>query len=103
MDLTTEIVEEKQNALIVSKKEYPFISLLKNELKRVSINPFGSPFIPKNIKMFQYIFIINEAVTVEKVNNNKNSIFIYIFFEKKNHSSNSKNYPKNIKIITING
>ena len=103
MDLTTEIVEEKQNALIVSKKEYPFISLLKNELKRVSINPFSSPFIPKSIKMFRYIFIINEVASDDRAYKNKDSVFIYIFFGKKNHSSNSKNYPKNIKIITING
>jgi hypothetical protein len=103
MELSTEIVEEKQNALIVSIKGYPFITLLKNELKRVSINPFSSPFIPKSIKMFHYIFIINEAVSINQVNKNKNNLFIYIFFGKKNHSNNSKNYPKNIKIITING
>ena len=65
MKLSTEIVEEKQNALIVIKKEYPFISLLKNELKRVSINPFSSPFIPKNIKMFHFVFIIDESVNLE--------------------------------------
>ena len=47
MNLTTEIVEEKQNALIVSNKGYSFMSLLKNEFKRVSISPFSSPFIPK--------------------------------------------------------
>ncbi|MEK9169670.1 MAG: hypothetical protein AAB788_02915, partial [Patescibacteria group bacterium] len=103
MDLTTEIVEEKQNALIVLKKEYPFIFLLKNELKRVSINPFSSPFIPKNIKMFRYIFVVNEVVTMDRVSKNKDIIFIYLFFDKKNHSSNLKNYPKNIKIITVNG
>ncbi|HEX7542785.1 MAG TPA: hypothetical protein VF385_01750, partial [Patescibacteria group bacterium] len=103
MKLSTEIVEEKQNALIISKKEYPFISLLKNELKRVSINPFSSPFIPKNIKIFQYIFIINEAISLERVNKNKNSIFIHIFFGKKNPLTNSKTFPKNIKIITVNG
>lgn len=103
MKLSTEIVEEKQNALIVSKKEYPFISLLKNELKRVSINPFSSPFIPKNIKIFQYIFIINEAISLERVNKNKNSIFIHIFFGKKNPLTNLKTFPKNIKIITVNG
>jgi len=84
MDLTTEIVEEKQNALIVSKKEYLFISLLKNELKRVSISPFSSPFVPKNIKMFHYIFIINEVVTIDRVSKNTDSIFIYLFFGKKN-------------------
>lgn len=103
MKLSTEIIEEKQNALIVSKKEYPFISLLKDELKKVSINYFSSPFISKNIKMFRYIFVVNEPVSLEKVRKNKNSIFIYIFFEKKNLSTNIKSYPLNIKIITING
>lgn len=103
MKLSTEIVEEKQNALIVSKKGYSFISLLKSELKRVSINPFSSPFVPKNIKMFHFIFIINEPVSIEQVNKNKNCFFIYIFFGKKNHSTDLKIYPKNIKIITVNG
>ncbi len=103
MKLSTEIVEEKQNALIVSRKGYSFISLLKNELKRVSINPFSSPFIPKNIKIFHFIFLINESVSIEQVNKNKNCFFIYIFFGKKNHSTDLKTYPKNIKIITVNG
>ena len=103
MKLSTEIVEEKQNALIISKKEYSFISLLKNELTRVSIKPFSSPFIPKTIKMFRYIFIINEAVSTDRANKNKDIIFVYIFFEKKNHPNNLKAFPKNIKVITVNG
>ena len=103
MKLRTEIIEEKQNALIVSKKEYPFISLLKNELKRVSISPFYSPFIPKIIKIFHYIFIINESVSLEKINKNKESFFVYIFFGEKNRQIDIKNPPKNIKIITVNG
>ena len=53
--------------------------------------------------MFRYIFIINEVASDDRAHKNKDSVFIYIFFGKKNHSSNSKNYPKNIKIITING
>ncbi|MFA6017427.1 MAG: DUF4012 domain-containing protein [Patescibacteria group bacterium] len=103
MKLSTEIVEEKQNALIVSKKEYSFISLLKNELKRVSINHFSSPFISKSVKTFQYIFIINETVSLDKVNKNKGGIFIHIFFGKKNNLTDSKTFPKNLKIITVSG
>lgn len=103
MELKTEIVEEKQNALIVSIKEYPFISLLKDELKKVSVIPFYSPFIPKSIKIFHYIFIINESPSLEKINKNKGNFFIYIFFGKKNYHTNLKNPPKNIKIIKVNG
>jgi hypothetical protein len=103
MRLSTEIVEEKQNALIVSKKEYSFISLLKNELKNVSVSPFYSPFIPKIIKIFHYVFIINESISLEKIRNNKKSFFIYIFFGGGNFQTNIKNPPKNIKIITVNG
>jgi hypothetical protein len=101
MKLSTEIVEEKQNSLIVSKESFPFITLLKNELKRVSISPFSSPFIPKSVKMFRYIFIINEAISLEQANKNKHGIFIYIFFGRKNNSINSRGFPQNIKIITI--
>jgi len=103
MKLSTEIVEEKQNALIVIKKEYPFISLLKNELKRVSINPFSSPFIPKNIKMFHFVFIIDESVNLEKIKKNKENFFIYIFLGLKKQQTDIKNPPKNMKIITVNG
>ncbi len=103
MELRTEIVEEKQNALIISKKNYPFISLLKNELKKVSVNPFYSPFIPKIIGIFHYIFIINEFVALDKVYNNRESFFVYIFFGKNSRQSNIKNPPKNVKIITVNG
>lgn len=103
MKLSTEIVDEKQKSLIVSKRDYHFISILKNELKRVSISPFSSPFIPKNIRMFNYIFLINENISLEHVDKNKNSIFIHIFFGKKNQSFNAKVFPKNIKIISING
>ncbi len=103
MELKTEIVEEKQNALIVSKKEYPFITLLKNELKRVSINPFSSPFIPKSIKMFHYIFIIDEAISIDRINKNKNSFFIHIFFGKKNHQVVIKDPPQNMKIVNVSG
>ena len=103
MKLHTEIVEEKQSALIVSKKNYPFITLLKNELKRVSIDHFSSPIIPKAVKMFRYIFIVNETVTIEKIIDNKNTIFIHIFFGKKNNLINKKTFPKNVKIIKVNG
>jgi len=103
MELQTEIVEEKQNALIVSKKEYAFISLLKSELKRVSISPFSSPFIPKNIKMFHFIFVIDESVNLEKIKKNKESFFIYIFLGLRKQQTDIKNPPKNIKIITVNG
>ena len=103
MKLHTEIVEEKQSALIVSKKNYPFITLLKNELKRVSIDHFSSPIIPKAVKMFRYIFIVNETVAIEKIIDNKNTIFIHIFFGKKNNLINKKTFPKNVKIIKVNG
>lgn len=103
MKLHTEIVEEKQSALIVSKKNHSFITLLKNELKRVSIDYFSSPIIPKAVKMFRYIFIVNETVAIEKIIDNKNIIFVHIFFGKKNNNINKKNYPKNVKIIKVNG
>jgi len=103
MKLHTEIVEEKQSALIVSKKNYPFITLLKNELRRVSIDHFSSPIIPKAIRMFRYIFIVNETVAIEKIIDNKNTIFIHIFFGKKNNLINKKTFPKNVKIIKVNG
>jgi hypothetical protein len=42
-------------------------------------------------------------VSLDHVNKNKNSVFIHIFFEKKNHSTNTKAFPKNIKVVAVSG
>lgn len=60
MNLRTETVEEKQKVLIVSKKKYPFIDILKLELEQYGSEIFLSPYLPKNMSSFDYCFYINE-------------------------------------------
>ncbi len=59
MNLLVETVEEKQKALIVSEKNYPFISLLKAEIERYGLEVFYSPHMPKTKSNFDYYFFIN--------------------------------------------
>lgn len=58
MKLTTEIVEEKQKALIISKERFDFIDVLKKRLKENSVEPFFSSIAPKHIKDFDYCFFV---------------------------------------------
>jgi hypothetical protein len=102
MELMTEIVDEKQKALIISKKNYSFIDILRNEFKKVSIDFFYSPYLPHSIKQFNYLFIINGHVSLNELTKNKNSRFVYIFLNKKKLEIDKKSYPENIKIITVN-
>ncbi len=63
MNLLVETVEEKQKALIVSEKNYPFIALLKKEIERYGLEVFYAPFMPKNKSTFDYYFFINQKHT----------------------------------------
>lgn len=58
MKLTTEIVSDKQKALIVSSNPFDFIQILKKRLKENSVEPYFSSVRPKNIKSFNYCFFI---------------------------------------------
>lgn len=58
MKLKTEIISEKQKALIVCEHYFEFIDLLKKKLKTNSVDPFFSSIRPKNIKTFDYSFFI---------------------------------------------
>lgn len=58
MKLTTEIISDKQKALIVSSNSFDFIQILKKRLKKNSVEPYFSSVKPKNIKSFNYCFFI---------------------------------------------
>lgn len=71
MKYETEIVQEKQKALIVSEHNYNFIGLLKSKLKNNSVEPFFSSIRPKSITRFDYCFFItkkNKDVRIEAHN-----------------------------------
>ena len=76
MKFETEIVEEKQKALIVSKHHFDFIDILKKRLKANSVEPFFSSIAPKNVRAFDYCFFIflenkNLQIQINKHHNTK--------------------------------
>ncbi len=99
MNLRIETVEEKQKILIVSKKKYPFIDILKKELEQYGSEVFLSPYIPKNLSHFDYCFCINEDSRIQPT---IKTILLFI----NNHARAKKTAAlnlKNTKIIDIAG
>lgn len=99
MNLKVETIEEKQKILIVSKKKYPFIDILRKELEQYGNEIFLSPIRPKNLSSFDYFFCINEEKMVQ------HSIkTIFLFINKHNHARKAINlHLRNSKIIDIEG
>lgn len=102
MKLETEIIEEKQKALVVSKTNYGFIDFLKNHLKKFSVEPFFSSMLPKLYTRFDYFYIIDTEILLNKIQENIDKKFIFIFLQKNKPSySLLKSHLKNIKIIEV--
>ena len=101
MKMTTEIVEEQQKALIVSRHNYEFINNLKNRLKKSSATPFFSSRNPKSFDVFDYCFYINEPVSSVKLKDYPNQKFIFIILKNKIKKFDFNDYP-NVKIISVN-
>jgi len=101
--LKTEIVLDRQKILIVTKKNYPFITLFKEYLKKYEGEVYLSPIIPKSIKQFNCCFFINEdinSILIKELSEKTKLIFIF-FNQDKNTILNQK--VSNIKIINIHG
>ncbi len=90
----TEVIEEKQTILIVSKSQKSFVALLKNELKRFHLDVYISPIIPQNINTFYLCFLIDE----EKTSLQHTHKIITIFIEKKGYQVRSL-AGKTVRII----
>ncbi len=104
MNLTTEITEEKQKILIVSKTNFPFISLLKSELKKHQAEVFFSSKIPKSLASFDYCLFINETLDINTLMNINVKRLILIFFNQGAQMDQFlKNLPHQIKVINITG
>ncbi|MBI5127526.1 DUF4012 domain-containing protein [Candidatus Roizmanbacteria bacterium] len=102
MRFETEIVHEKQKALIISKMNYAFITVLKTHLKKFSVDHFFSSILPKSLDIFDYLIIIDSHITIQKIKENPEKKFIFIFSRNKAPSSLLSSQLKNIKIVTIN-
>lgn len=106
MRLVTETTEEKQKILIVSKKNYSFISFLKLHLKKYQTEVFFSPQLPKSLSLFDYCLLINEDINLDLLLRINFKKIILIFVGKQNQAKQFlENIPrkKNIKIIEIKG
>ncbi len=96
MNLFTQTVEEKQAVLIVAKKNYPFIEILKTELKKYGVEIFFSSQVPHSLSAFHYCFFINETYRPHyRQPAGPRLIFIYV---------NKKHSPiTDTKVIDVDG
>ncbi len=79
MNFVTETVEEKQKVLIVSKKNWPFINILKTALKKYGSEIYFSSQIPRSVEKFDYCFFVNETRRLTHPH------LIYLFVNKIHH------------------
>ena len=104
MQLNVETLAEKQPVLIVTKNNYPFISLLKQQLKKYGAEVFSSSLIPKNLDKFNYCFIVNETIDQQPQSKLPQKKIVLIFYNQPNLSKKFVNKQnKNIKIINLIG
>lgn len=99
MKLETEIVEEKQKALIVCGRKYAFIDHLKKQLHNHSVESFFSSNLPPSFKNFRYCFLVNENVSLNKISDLPEIHFVLIYINKKPPLQLTKSNLKNIKVI----
>jgi len=97
MKLKTEIVEEKQKALIVSKINYSFIKIIKKKLLERSTEVFFSSIKPQSYDHFNYLFFIDEVINPAHLP--KEKLFILIQIKNKTIPSHNRS---NIKVIKVN-
>lgn len=102
MRLISESTQSNQNLLIVSSKKTNFVKYLKQVLETYSINVFYTPFLPKNINNFDYVFILNNTYKLKQLLNTKvKYVLFYIGKLKKAQSIASEIINKNIKNIKV--
>lgn len=99
MNLRIETVEEKQKVLIVSKKKYPFIDILKKELERYGTEVFLSPYLSKKSPHFDYCFCINEENHIQL---SARTILLFVNEHRLTKKAVNAHF-KNTKIIDIAG
>jgi hypothetical protein len=100
MKFETEIVQDKQKALIVSKKNYDFIVLLKDHLKKFSVDPYFSSVSSKLTSSFDYFFFIEEEYPIHIIKESVHKKFVFIY-SKNNRFIKSliKHHLPNVKMI----
>lgn len=102
MELTTEIVEDKQKAIVIAKKNYSFLVALKSHLQNSSVEYFFSSRSPTSLKMFDYCFYINELPSEEKIKKYGEKKFISILLNQKGKQVRTLKYS-NLKVLSADG
>ncbi len=101
MSFTTEILEEKQKALIVSKNNYGFIDNLKERLKESSVEYFFSSRRIESLDRFDYCFFINEPFSPEHIKKYPQKKIIYIMLNQKKDIKKNKGKSQYIKTVSV--
>lgn len=101
MSFTTEIVDEKQKALIVSKKNYDFIDDLKTRLKESSVEYFFSSRRIESLDRFDYCFFINEPFSPEHIKKYPQKKIIYIMLNQKKDIKWVKSKSQYVKTVSV--
>ncbi len=91
MEFVVEELEEKLKVLVVSKHNFPFVELLKQELKKYGADLFFSSKRPKSYKSFRYCFLVNEHFTQDDTHA---CSFVYISTGKHKNRHSSSLYEK---------
>ncbi len=100
MRIETETLEEKQKILILSQKSYPFIDLLKAELRNYGAEVFFSSQIPPTLKKFDYCFFINGRKSFTEEIYLPKSKLIYLNY---NQTYNVKGTSDKVKTVNLLG
>ena len=103
MRLTTEVVDEKQKAIVISKKNFGFIPALKKMLEDSSVEYFFSSRSPTSFEVFDYCFLVNEPVSESRAKEYPDKKFVHILFGAKDRSTHRPIKHSNVKVIGISG
>ena len=100
MVFETEIIHEKQKAIIVSRQNHSFLDLLKARLQKASVEYFFSSRTPNSFKIFDYIFFINERLAADRIKKYPEKKFIFILLNQKDRRHHDYKIP-NVKVVSV--
>jgi len=102
MVFETEIIHEKQKAIVISKKNYSFLDGLKARLQKASVEYFFSSRAPNNLKIFDYCFLINERLNADIIKKYPEKKIIFILLSQKGKVPHDFKY-RNAKVVSVQG
>lgn len=109
MLLKSEEVDNQIKVLLVYEKNHPAISNVANRLKTYNYEILSSPYLPKTIIQYRYVFIFDDLVLLKKIslaNISKKTKIFFICFGKKNDFHRisefvNRNHTHSLKAINL--